>query len=158
MNEVVHSLLRRIEAIDAAAADNRLRAQSYQQMEDELKVVEGTATSQDGVVTVIAGPGGALKSIVFGPGFGGVSSASLSTAVLHTIARAQAAAARAQADVVRRNLGDTALLDQVLAEDARLFGDRPIQDPEAPTPPRQRTAPVEDDFEESFNLFGSQQS
>jgi hypothetical protein len=35
---------------------------------------------------------------------------------------------------MRRNLDDTHLLDQVLAEDARLFGDKQPEDPGPPPP------------------------
>jgi hypothetical protein len=105
----------RIEAIDAATADNRLRAESYRRLTEELKGVDGTVTSPDGVVTVVAGPGGVLRSITFSDTVRSLAPHALSTAVMHTVARAQAAVARAQADLVRRGLGGTELLDRVLA-------------------------------------------
>ena len=67
MTESADILLRRIEAIDTAAADNRLRAESFRRMAEGLRDVVGTATSDDGVVTVVAGSDGAVKSIAFGP-------------------------------------------------------------------------------------------
>ena len=78
---------------------------------------------------------------------------------LHTVAAARMAAARAQAEVVRRGLGDTELLDQVLASDERLFGDRRPTDPGPPptvprpvvSRPRQRRPPAPvDDGEASY--------
>ncbi|WP_367137026.1 YbaB/EbfC family nucleoid-associated protein [Saccharothrix sp. HUAS TT1] len=141
-------LLRRIEAIDTASADNRLRAESYRRMAEGLRDVVGTATSDDGVVTVVAGSDGAVKSIAFGAAVRTTDPAVLSSRTLRAIALARADAARKQAEVVRAALGDTKLLDQVLAEDRRLFGDEPPQEPAAVTaPPRvvRRAAPVEEE-------------
>ncbi|MFD1150531.1 YbaB/EbfC family nucleoid-associated protein [Saccharothrix hoggarensis] len=153
MSESADILLRRIEAIDTAAAANRLRAESYQRMAEGLKDVVGTATSADGVVTVVAGSDGAVKSITFGQAVRAADPAVLSTTTVRTIALARADAARRQAEVVRAALGDTTLLDRVLAEDRRLFGDEPPQDvqaatPSAPRPPR-RPAPVEEDDQDT---------
>jgi hypothetical protein len=161
MSAWAEGLARRIESIDTAAADNRQRAESYRQLTEELKDVAGTATSPDGTVTVVAGPGGALKSITFSDATHRVAPSTLSATVMHTIARAQAEAARMQADAVRRGLGSTELLDRVLAEDSRLFGDVP---PVAAAPPV-RPAPTgrgaggaharrdHDDFDEDFDIF-----
>lgn len=129
MSESADSLLRRIEAIDTAAADNRLRAESYQRMAEGLRGVIGTARSDDGLVTVVAGADGAVKSIRFGDAVRTTEPAVLSSVTTRTIALARADAARKQAEVVRSALGDTSLLDKVLAEDRGLFGDEPPQEP-----------------------------
>ncbi|MFD0203478.1 MULTISPECIES: YbaB/EbfC family nucleoid-associated protein [Saccharothrix] len=146
MTESADILLRRIEAIDTAAADNRLRAESFQRMAEGLRDVVGTATSDDGVVTVVAGSDGAVKAITFGPAVRTTDPAALSSTTLRVIALARADAARKQAEVVRSALGDAKLLDQVLAEDRRVFGDEPPQELPA-VPPRviRRVAPVEDE-------------
>jgi DNA-binding protein YbaB len=145
MSETADILLRRIEAIDTAAADNRLRAESYQRMAEGLKDVQGTATSDDGVVTVVAGSDGAVKSITFSPTVRTTDPGALSSTTLRTIALARADAARKQAEVVRASLGDTDLLDRVLAEDQRTFGDEPpASAPAAPTPPPVRRPAVEE--------------
>ncbi|MEU4741382.1 YbaB/EbfC family nucleoid-associated protein [Actinosynnema sp. NPDC023658] len=148
MTESADILLRRIEALDTAAADNRLRAESYRRMAEGLRDVVGTATSDDGVVTVVAGSDGAVKSITFGQAVRTTDPAVLSSTALRTIALARADAARKQAEVVRSALGDTALLDRVLAEDRRVFGDEPPQETTRVTaPPRivRRVVPVEED-------------
>ncbi|GDY30630.1 YbaB/EbfC family nucleoid-associated protein [Gandjariella thermophila] len=152
MSETARQLLRRIEAIDTAAANNRQRAETYQRMADELKGVEGRASSPDGVVTVVAGPGGEITSITFSEQVRAIAPAALSATVLHTIAAARAAAARQQAEVVRRGLGDTELLDRVLDADERLFGDRRPRDPAPPMAIR-RPEPVEDTYFEDFNVL-----
>jgi DNA-binding protein YbaB len=157
MSEVAKQLLARIEAIDTAAAGNRQRAETYQRMADELKGVQGRATSPDGVVTVVAGAGGEVTAITFTEAVRQVPPAALSATVLHTLAAARASAARMQAEVVRRGLGDTELLDRVLDADERLFGDRRPRDPGPPPTATRRPAPapaVEDDYFQDFNVFG----
>jgi DNA-binding protein YbaB len=149
-------LARRIEAIDTAAADNRLRAESYRQMTEDLKAVDGTATSPDGLVTVVTGPGGVLKSITFSDAVRTVAPATLSAAVMHTVAKAQADVARTQADVVRRGLGSTELLDRVLSEEERLFGDERPRDPgPAPVVPQAgaHRRQDHDDFDDGYDVF-----
>jgi hypothetical protein len=166
MTEWAERLARRIEAIDSAAADNRLRADSYRQLTEDLKHVDGTATSPDGVVTVVAGAGGALKSITFSQSVHSVPPAALSAIVMQTVAKAQADAARSQADVVRRGLGSTELLDRVLAEEERVFGDAPTRAPAAPVVQpvpavqssrgrhsRHAAAPDNDDFGDDFDIY-----
>ncbi|MCE6993987.1 YbaB/EbfC family nucleoid-associated protein [Saccharothrix sp. S26] len=147
MTESADILVRRIEALDTAAADNRLRAESLRRMTEGLRDVVGTATSGDGLVSVVAGSDGAVKSISFGPAVRTTDPAALSSATLRVIALARADAARRQAEVVRSALGDTKLLDQVLAEDRRVFGDEPPGEPPVAVPPRviRRVAPVEDE-------------
>jgi DNA-binding protein YbaB len=156
MSETADILLRRIEAIDTAAADNRLRAESYERMAAGLKDVHGTATSDDGVVTVVAGSDGAVKSITFGPTVRTTDPAALSSTTLRTVALARADAARKQAEVVRASLGDTDLLDRVLAEGQRTFGDEPpASAPTAPTAPPVRRPVVAEEPEEQDSGFKS---
>ncbi|MFI7117016.1 YbaB/EbfC family nucleoid-associated protein [Amycolatopsis sp. NPDC049868] len=129
MSEYARRLLGRIEAIDTANAGNQRRAEAYQRMEGELKTVEGTATSPDGVVTVVASAGGEVTGLTFGDRARAIEPSDLSATVMHTIASARADAVRQQAEVVRRGLGDTRLLDSVLDADRKLFGDRPPPEP-----------------------------
>ncbi|TNC22476.1 YbaB/EbfC family nucleoid-associated protein [Amycolatopsis alkalitolerans] len=153
MSEYASRLLRRIDAIDTAAADTRRRTEAYQHMAGELKGVTGRASSADGAVTVVAGPGGEVKDITFTEQTRTVAPAALATAVLHTIAAARANATRRQAEVVRRGLGDTDLLDRVLDSDQRLFGDQRPVDPGPAAPPRRPQPVHEDDFFHDFNVF-----
>ncbi|ALG12528.1 YbaB/EbfC family nucleoid-associated protein [Kibdelosporangium phytohabitans] len=155
MTEWPQRLAQRIQAIDQAAADNRLRAESYKQMTEELKAVDGTASSPDGMVTVVAGAGGSVKSISFDESFKTATADLLAKTVMHTIARAQADAARAQAEVVRRGLGGSELLDRVLSEEERTFGDKPTPDPGVQV---LRQAPASsragyDDYEDGFDIY-----
>jgi hypothetical protein len=137
VSESAKRLLDRIEALDTATADTRHRVDSYQRMAAELASVRGRAASPDGLVSAVATASGALCAITFSESIRTVPPATLSAAVLHTVAAARMAATRDQAEVVRRGLGDTELLDQVLASDERLFGDhRPAEPGPPPTVPR----------------------
>lgn len=166
MSDVAKQILARIEALDTAAADNELRAQSYQRMAEQLAAVEGRATSQDGMVTVVASANGAVRSVTFTEQIRNTSPQALSAQVVHTIAQARANAARLQAEVIRKELGDTELLDRVLDADERLFGDQRPQDPGPPPavapgsppaarggqPPGRQQAP---DYEEDDEYFAN---
>ncbi|OLT41365.1 hypothetical protein BJF85_23815 [Saccharomonospora sp. CUA-673] len=132
MTEPGEQLMRRIEAIDTAAADNARAAEAYQRVTEELAQVRGEVTSPDGVVTVVAGADGAVERVTFGDGVRRLAPTELSATVTHTIAEARYAAARAQAEIVRRAFGDTELLDRVLDADVRVFGDRRPRDPGPP--------------------------
>ncbi|MET9259988.1 YbaB/EbfC family nucleoid-associated protein [Amycolatopsis sp. NPDC004079] len=122
MNETARQLLARIEAIDTAAKHNERNAETYRMMAEELQEAQGTAMSPDGVVTVVAGAGGGINSITFGERVREAAPEALSASVMRAIAEAQAKAARLQAEVVRRNLGSTEVLDRVLDSDEQLFG------------------------------------
>lgn len=153
MSEYARRLLGRIEAIDNANADNRRHAEAYQRMEGELTAVEGTASSPDGVVTVAASAAGEVTRLTFGDRARTIEPSALSVTVMHTIAAARADAVRQQAEVVRRGLGDTSLLDKVLDADRKLFGDRPPPEP-APAPDRSRRRRRDDDeFFGEFQLY-----
>ncbi|OXM65747.1 MULTISPECIES: YbaB/EbfC family nucleoid-associated protein [Amycolatopsis] len=150
MSEFARQLLRRIEAIDTAAAGNRRRAEAYEQMAAELTDVTAEVVSPDGAVRVVAGAGGEVKAVTFGERVRDLPPAALSAAVMHTLAAARAAAARRQAEVVRRGLGDTELLDKVLDADEKTFGD---QRPLHPGPPPVFVPPPEEPFESAAALF-----
>lgn len=155
MNEVAQNLVRRIEAIDTVAAETRRRTESYQRITAGLADVEGTATSPDGQVTVVAKADGAVKAITFADEAQRSPSEALSATVLHTIAAARADAARLQAEVVRRELGDTELLDKVLDSDERIFGDERPRDPGPVPAATRRPRPDEERSYDDFSLFRS---
>jgi DNA-binding protein YbaB len=152
MSETTKQLLARIEAIDTAAANNSMRAESYRRMADELKDAQGHGTSPDGVVSVVAGPGGAVTAVNFSERVRDTPPEVLSADIMRAIAEAQASAARLQAEVVRRGLGGTELLDRVLDSDEQLFGaPRPSVTGPPPAAPGQHVTaaqrrPQEDDY------------
>jgi DNA-binding protein YbaB len=154
VSEAAKRLLDRIEALDSAAADNRRRTESYQRMADELVQIHGHATSPDGLITAVVTANGTLQSVTFDDNIRTTPPTTLAAAVLQTVASARVAATRQQAEVIRRGLGDTALLDTVLDADQRLFGDeRPADPGPALTPPPQPRSRQDDDTHEDFSVF-----
>lgn len=144
MSDEAERLLRRIEAIESAAADNRRRAEAYEQTVEEMKTVTATVTSPDGMVTVVSDSGGDVRQIKFGGRAGQADPAVLAKTVTQTVAAATAAAARMQAEVVRRGLGESDVLDRVLA-----------REPAAAPPVAVRQEPAQEDrFFEGFTVFG----
>jgi DNA-binding protein YbaB len=125
-------------------------------MNEQLARVEGHATSRDGAVSVAAAPGGAVTRVVFAASVREADPGALGSVVQHAIAAAQADVARKQAEIVRASLGSTEALDQVLAEDRRLFGDKPTAPGPGPqpalAPTREREA--EDD---GFSVLSNRQ-
>jgi DNA-binding protein YbaB len=155
MSEAAKQLLGRIEAIDAAAVGNQRRVEAYQHMVDELKDAEGTASSPDGLVSVVAGPNGSVSSITFSDKVRETTPDALSAIVMHTLAEARASAARLQAEVVRRGLGDTELLDRVLDSDEQLFGDQRPRDPGPAPKPARKSRAEDDQLFEDFSVYNS---
>lgn len=169
MSAEAERLTNRIEAIDTVALRNRERAESFERMTERLGQIEGSASSADGLVSVAASANGVVNAITFGERIRQTDPARLSQVVLGTIARARANAARAQAEVVREELGDTELLDQVLAQDERVFGDQHAdpaqaseqlvsfedQDAEYWGIPDELRPPETVDFQDDFPAFGS---
>jgi DNA-binding protein YbaB len=153
MNEIASNLVRRIEAIDTVAAQTRQRAEAYQRMSSDMADVVGTATSPDGQVTVVAKADGTVKEITFADEARRAPAEKLSAVVVHTIAAARADAARLQAEVVRRELGDSELLDKVLDSDERLFGDERPRDPGPAPVAARRPQPQDERSYDDFTLF-----
>ena len=102
-------------------ADDRLAG--YAAVKDKIAEIEATAQSPDRGVTVIAGPGGAVKDLKFTPQALQQGPSALAAATLSTMRTAVAAAARKQAAVVQEFVGDDMnVLDQVLQTQAEMLG------------------------------------
>lgn len=121
------------------------------QMQQELAEMEAVATSPDRSVTVVAGPSGSIKDIRLTDLAMRQSPQALSAALMSTVQRAVAEAARRQAGIVESALGDDMhLTDQVLETQAQLFGTTPEelrasmeqqQAQQPPAPPRPQAPP-----------------
>lgn len=98
----------------------------YAAMKDEIARIQATATSPDRAVTVVAGPSGAVLDIrlsehALRPG----AARSLNGAMMSTLRLAVADAARQQAQVVQRYVGDRLnIVDRVMATQQELLGDK----------------------------------
>lgn len=94
------------------------------QMQEELAELEAVATSPDGSVRVVAGPGGAIKDIRLSQEALRQQAGAVSATIMSTLHRAIAGAARQQAALVERSMGALApnITEQVLEAQAEAFG------------------------------------
>ena len=98
----------------------------YAAMKDEIARIQATATSADRAVTVVAGPAGAVLDIrlsdhALRPG----AARALSGSIMSTLRLAVADAARQQAEVVQRYVGDRLnIVGRVMATQQELLGDK----------------------------------
>ncbi len=90
-------------------------------MRDELATLEVTTTSPDHSITVVAGPGGAVRDIRFTEEALRLGAEQLSDLVMATLRDAVADAARQQAGIVQEYAGGP-VLDQVLETQSELLG------------------------------------
>ncbi|MEU0790881.1 YbaB/EbfC family nucleoid-associated protein [Amycolatopsis sp. NPDC005961] len=92
-------------------------------MRQELTELRASASSPDGGVTVVTGPGGAILDVEFTDAALAKGPKALSAALLTTLREAVGEAARRQAVLVEEHLGDNlGLVDQVLETQAVVFG------------------------------------
>lgn len=112
------------------------------QMQEELVDLEAVATSPDGSVRVVAGPGGSIKDIRLSQEALRQQAGAVSATIMATLHRAVAGAARKQAAVVDAHMGGLSgnIGEQVLEAQAQAFG-VPVEDlrenlgEQAPPPP-----------------------
>lgn len=114
-------------------------------MSQEITELEAQATSQDGTVTVVAGPGGSIKDIHFSRDARKHGEAQLSSVVMSTLRQAVATSARRQAAIVERYTGPgLGILDKVMEAQQQAFAEeqqRPTPLPPAEPRPTPRPAP-----------------
>lgn len=131
------------------------RLAHYAEMKEEVSAVRATVSSQDRAVTVVAGAGGAVMDIqIADQALRGATPQTLGGTIMSTIQQALAQAAKAQAEVVQRYVGDRMnILDRVNAvqqeffekakEEAAQKGQQLGQrSPAQPAPPAQPTPPA----------------
>lgn len=116
-------------------------------LKEQMESIEASVTSPDKAVTVVAGPGGGVKSIKFGEEARKLSPTQLSQSATTTLQQAVAQAARQQAEVVQGAMGeDSNVLERVMKTQEQIFGavpgeDAPAPKPAAPDPEPQREDP-----------------
>ncbi|MGH3433505.1 MAG: YbaB/EbfC family nucleoid-associated protein, partial [Thermocrispum sp.] len=121
------------------------------QMQEELVELEAVATSPDGSVRVVAGPGGAIKDIRLSQEALRQQAGAVSATIMATLNRAVAGAARKQAAVIDAHMGGLSgnVGEQVLQAQAEAFGvtvedlrdNLGEQAPPPPAPPAQQAPP-----------------
>jgi DNA-binding protein YbaB len=105
-----------------------------------LSLLEATAASPDGTVTVTAGAGGIVRSVSLGDAAMASNAATLSAAINATIREAIAEATRKQLEIVHASVGEDIEPDHILGPQATFArygsesdqdagqGDRPVAD------------------------------
>ncbi|SFW46458.1 YbaB/EbfC family nucleoid-associated protein [Amycolatopsis australiensis] len=112
-------------------------------MRQELTELRASASSPDGGVTVVTGPGGAVLDVKFTDAALAKGPQALSATLLTTLREAVGEAARRQAVIVQEHMGDgLGLVDQVLETQAVAFGtsveelrSKLAEAPASPAPP-----------------------
>ena len=145
MTDPLEQLTQAFERFEATKkqADDRLAG--YAAMKDQIAEIEATAQSPDRGVTVIAGPGGAVKDLRFTPQALQQGPNALAATTMSTLRTAVAAAARKQAKVVQEFVGDDMnVLDQVLRTQAEMLGTtvEELQQQDEPAPGWADPAPI----------------
>lgn len=125
------------------------------QMQSEIEDIEATAMNVDRSVTVVAGPGGAIKDIQLTEKALAQQPQALSSELVSTIQQAVAEAARKQAGVVDEHTGGGMnVTDQVIETQAQLFGTSPEElreRMEQESPRRRPAVALEEEYHEDYS-------
>ncbi|AHI01587.1 YbaB/EbfC family nucleoid-associated protein [Kutzneria albida] len=163
----------RITAFQESVKRAEKDVERYSVMQEEIVAIEVVENSREGAVTVVAGPSGAVRSITITPAGMRLSPQALSQSVTRTVQQGMAAAARKQAEIVQRYVGDrTDILDKVTKLQEELANppapqedswtaraEPPVRRPQAPAPQApqaRRPAPAEEEPAGSFMVTGRQ--
>jgi DNA-binding protein YbaB len=98
----------------------------YLEMKDEITRIRATANSTDRAATVVAGPGGSVLDLRLSEqSFGSSSPKALAGSIMSALRLAVADAARQQAEIVQRYVGDRLnIAERVLATQQEVLGDK----------------------------------
>lgn len=137
---------------------------NVERMQSEIAELEATASNADRSITIVAGPGGAIKDIQLTDKALSQQPQALSAALMSTIQEAVAEAARKQAAIVDDHMGGQLnVTDQVLETQAQLFGTSPQElreRMEQERPIRQTPLRPEEEYHEDYShqdFLGSDQ-
>lgn len=139
--EEMEKLQQQLDRLDKSKQETDARFARLDGLKEEMESLEATVTSSDRAVTVVAGPGGGVKSIKFSEEARKLSPTQLSSAATSTLQQAVAQAARQQAEIVQGHLGDSSnVLERVMKTQEEIFGATPAgeaeQAPQPEQPPR----------------------
>ncbi|GAA1244035.1 hypothetical protein GCM10009676_32180 [Prauserella halophila] len=132
-------------------------------MQSELSELEASATNADRSVTVIAGPGGAVKDLQLTDKAMSQPPQALAAAIKSTLSEAVAEAARKQAGIVDNHMGGMGInaTEQVIETQAEAFGmpAEELRQRMAEEQPVHREVPVEEEYQEDYSrgsVFGDE--
>jgi DNA-binding protein YbaB len=102
------------------------RMSRYLEMKDEISRIRATANSTDRAATVVAGPGGSVLDLRLSEqSFGSSSPKALAGSIMSALRLAVADAARQQAEIVQRYVGDRLnIAERVMATQQEVLGDK----------------------------------
>jgi DNA-binding protein YbaB len=138
--DLVAELSAQLERIRARRADNEVMLGRLADARSELAALAATAASPDGAVTVVAGPGGIVRSVTLAEHAMRRTAAALSEIIDATVRQAVAQATRQQLEIVRDRLGDHVDPQEILGPQA-VFAELAEHRPD---PPR-KAAAIDDD-------------
>jgi DNA-binding protein YbaB len=136
--ELVAELRVRLERIRDRQAEHEALLGSLTAAQAELAAITASATSPDGAVTVVAGPGGIVRSVQLAEHALHHTAAALSAVIDATVRQAVAQAAREQLAIVRDRVGDRVDPKEILGPQA-MFAE--LAEPPVATAPVRRTDP-----------------
>ena len=123
MSAEFDQLVAEFERFESSIRDVDDRFAGVGAMRQELTGLRASASSPDGGVTVVTGPGGAVLEVKFTDAALAKGPQALSATLLTTLREAVGEAARRQAVLVEEHLGDhLGLVDQVIETQAVAFG------------------------------------
>lgn len=132
-------------------------------MQSELAALEASASNADRSVTVIAGPGGAVKDLQLTDKAMNQPPQALAAAIKSTLSEAVAEAARKQAGIVDTHMGDMGInaTEQVIETQAEAFGipAEELRRRMAEEQPVREEVPVEEEYQEDYSrqsVFGDE--
>ncbi|QWF79682.1 YbaB/EbfC family nucleoid-associated protein [Amycolatopsis sp. CA-230715] len=155
MSAELEALKAEFEKVQAKVKQAETRFSNVEQMQTELTALESRAASPDGSVTVVAGPGGAVKDIRLTAEALRQEPGTLSATIMTTLRQAVADAAYQQAGLVDAHLGsgafgDLSAQDRVLEAQAEALGTTVDE-----LRPKKREAPSPDEDFSQSSVFGS---
>ncbi|AXB46795.1 YbaB/EbfC family nucleoid-associated protein [Amycolatopsis albispora] len=156
MSAEFDQLVEKFEEFQAGLKNVDDRLAGIGQMQAEIGEIEAVATSADRSVTVVAGPGGAVKEIRLTEEAMRQRPQALSATLMDTLQQAVAESARKQASIVDAHLGgDLNATERVLETQAELFGTTPEElrsKLAEETAPARRPRDEQEDFSEQTFL------
>lgn len=140
--ELIEEMRWQVSKIRNKQAENAELLDKLDAVKDRLAALEASATSPDGMVTVVAGAGGIVRSVTLDDAAMRSSASSLSAAINDTIRDAIAMATRHQLEIVRADVGDSVDVQQILGPQAK------FADYGTPRPAAQAPAPDVTDYDD----------
>lgn len=123
MSAELDQLRRKHEQLQASLKKVEDPTERVEELKGQLAGLEASVTSPSGKVTVVAGPGGSIRDVVFAEDAVQLPAQALAAEVKSTLAQAVATAARQQARVVDEAMGgQLGTYERVLENQAEAFG------------------------------------